>query len=159
MGVTSKTTHRTRKKRPGERQQEHVSHNAGVLSLAWLTKKHCLGKLTEAVRYLATGSGSLGVRVCRAYRDLLCHPLALQPGDSRVDIQGRLDHVGKKINEVGKKIAQQAGEGGIRYAKLYSYSRVAENGMPWQTARQLADQIFELYLDLNRELQEDRDVL
>jgi hypothetical protein len=103
---------------------------------------------------LATGSGHLRLRVCAVYQGHHCGRLALQPGDSRVDVHGRLNYVGKKIAAVGKETAQ-VGEDARRFAELHSYSGIANHQMHWQTARKLAEKIFELFLDLNREIQED----
>ena len=47
------------------------------------------------------------------------------------------------------------GEDARRFAELHSYSGIANHQMHWQTARKLAENIFELFLDLNREIQED----
>jgi len=132
-----------------------------VFSLAALgRKKYYLEKLSRAVRHLATGRGSLRIRVCGAYtyylRDIAFSQF-LESGESRVDVNAGLKYIRNTIAEVGTKFAHSQESSGCLMTASQQLERcgstkLVKYGMHWRTAEKLARTIVDLFFELDCEV-------
>jgi hypothetical protein len=152
---------RPHRKKCRETQQTVTEAHISLDVIVLLRRKtYYLEKLSDAVRHLATGRGSLRIRVCDAYTYFLSN-LAffpyLEPGDSQVDVNAGLQYIRDTIAEAGTKFARSQESSAClmtasQQVERYGSTKLAKYGMHWSIADKLARTIVDLFFELNREV-------